>query len=104
MSFDVAVVVRTPPEAFSTFLRTGIDAGRAHLAPVHESLEGSFIERPLRATARDVPAAVRALGLPPDTKVAESRVDGARIELLLAGRIDHRATIHDVLGAMARET
>lgn len=104
MSFDFAVVVRVPPPAFTALLEANVDAGRSLLAPVRESLEGSFIERPLRVTARDVPQAIRALGLPAETKVAESRRDGEMIEVLLAGRIDHRATLNDLLRAMSRET
>lgn len=104
MGFDLAVIARVPPSAFSALLELGVDAGRALLAPVRESLEGTFVERPLRATARDLADALSALGLPADTEVAESRVEGGTVEVLLAGRIDHRATVNDVLRAMARES
>lgn len=103
MSFDVSVIAQVAPATFASLLAANVDAGRILLESERESMEGSFVERPLRVEAADVPAALRAVSLPADTKVLESRVDGPTIELLIAGRIDHRATIDQLLQAMERE-
>jgi hypothetical protein len=103
VSFDVAVIARVAPGRFSGLLELGIDAGRLLLEPVRESLEGSFVERFLRVTASDLPSAVRALGLPATTPIAEWRDHAGTFELLVRGRINHRDTIDAALVAMARE-
>jgi len=103
MSIDVSSIARVGAGSFARLLEAPIDAGRSLLEPVRESFEGSFLERPLRVEAADVASALRAVSLSPKTKLTSSRVDGGTVELLVAGRLDYRATVADALAALERE-
>lgn len=103
MTITLSVTARVAADQLPTLLQAPIESGSDLLDPVRESFEGTFVERPLRAKASDVAGALRALGMPADAKVASSHADGDAMVVLFAGRVDHRATVSDVLEALARE-